>query len=151
SGTEAWLKLGANNVIPNGSGKGNVIIYQAYNGLLDLAGFTESINGLSGDGDVDNTAGNGSLSVGNNNVTSTFNGVIQNTVGTLALTKAGTGTLTLGGANTYTGNTTVSAGTLALANGSIGASAVTVASTATLANSTTNAGNIGGTTTFNSG
>ena len=151
SGTEAWLKLGASGVIPNGAGNGNVIIYHAYNGLLDLAGFTETINGLSGDGTVDNTAGTGSLTVGANNVTSTFNGVIQNTAGTLALTKTGTGTLTLGGANTYTGATQVSAGTLALGGGSIGNSAVTVASTATLANSTTNVGPIGGATTLSSG
>ena len=114
TGTSAWLKLGNSNVLPFGSGKGNVVIQQNYLGVLDLAGFTQTINGLSGDGVVDNTAGNGSLSVGSNNVSSTFTGVIQDTAGTLALTKVGTGTLTLGGSNTYSGNTTISAGTLAL-------------------------------------
>lgn len=151
AGTFAWLKLGASGVIPNGAGNGNVFIYQAYGGLLDLAGFTQTINGLSGDGEVDNTAGNGSLTVGNNNATSTFNGVIQNSVGTLALTKIGAGTLTLGGANTYAGATTVSAGTLALGGGSVGNSPVTVASSATLANTTTNIGAIGGASTLSSG
>ena len=152
AGTQAWLKLGASAVIPNGSGKGNVFIYQAYNGLLDLAGFTQTINGLSGDGIVNNSIGNGALSVGSNNQTSTFSGVIENTSGTLALTKLGTGVLTLAGANTYTGATTVSAGTLALGNGgSIGASAVTVASSATLANTTTNGAAIGGSAALNSG
>jgi autotransporter-associated beta strand protein len=69
---------------------------------------------------VDNTIGNGSLTVGNNNQTSAFNGVIQNSAGSLSLTKIGSGTLTLGAANTYTGNTTISDGTLALgSNGSI--------------------------------
>ncbi len=151
-GTQAWLKLGASSVIPNGSGKGNVYIYSAFNGLLDLAGFNQTINGLSGDGIVDNSAGNGSLAVGNNNQSSTFSGVIQNTAGTLSLGKAGSGVFTLAGANTYTGATTVSAGTLALgAGGSIGASVVSVSSSATLASSTTNTGNIGGSTTFNSG
>ena len=151
-GTQAWLKLGASGVIPNGAGKGNVYINQAFDGLLDLAGFTQTINGLSGDGTVDNSSGNGSLSVGNNNQSSAFSGVIQNTTGTLALTKVGTGTFTLAGPNTYTGNTLVGTGVLALGNGgSIGASAVTVATTATLANSTTNTATIGGPATFNSG
>ena len=48
------------------------------------------------------------------------------------LTKAGTGTLTLSGVNTYTGATTVSAGRLSV-NGSLAASTVTVSSGATLA------------------
>lgn len=120
AGTQAWLKLGASGVIPNGATFGNVIINQAWAGMLDLNGFSQTINGLSGDGIVDNTAGNGSLSVGNNNQTSAFNGIIQDSVGALALTKVGTGTLTLGGSNTYSGSTTISAGTLALsATGSI--------------------------------
>ncbi|MFM9971889.1 MAG: beta strand repeat-containing protein, partial [Burkholderiales bacterium] len=48
--------------------------------------------------------------------TSSVNGVIAGS-GT-ALNKLGAGTLTLGGANTYTGTTTVSAGTLTLSGGS---------------------------------
>jgi autotransporter-associated beta strand protein len=42
--------------------------------------------------------------------------------GTAGLTKAGNGTLILAGANSYTGNTTVSAGTLKLTNGIVGLS-----------------------------
>ena len=42
--------------------------------------------------------------------------MLQNGTGTLALTKSGTGTLTLTGTNTYTGGTTISAGTLQLGN-----------------------------------
>ncbi len=151
-GSVAWLKLGASNVIPGGAGKGNVVINQTYGGILDLAGFTEAINGLSGSGIVDNSTGSGSLSVGGNDQSSLFSGTIKNTGGTLTLTKTGIGVLTLAGANTYTGNTAISAGTLALGDGgSIGASAVTVSSAATLANASTNTGSIGGSVTFNSG
>ena len=42
--------------------------------------------------------------------------MLQNGTGALALTKSGTGTLTLTGTNTYTGGTTISAGTLQLGN-----------------------------------
>ena len=40
--------------------------------------------------------------------------MIQDGNGTIALTKTGTGALVLGGVNTYSGNTTVSNGTLQL-------------------------------------
>ncbi len=117
------LKLGAANVIPDGSGKGNVNVA----GALDLNAYSETVNGLSGAGTVDNTAdGAPTLTVGANNQTSTFGGVIKNSAGTLGLTKTGTGTLTLAGANTYGGATTIVAGRL-LINGSLAAgSAVTV-------------------------
>ncbi|MFA6564785.1 MAG: autotransporter-associated beta strand repeat-containing protein, partial [Verrucomicrobiia bacterium] len=105
------LRLGATNIIPDGSGKGNVSV----TGTLDLNTFNETINGLTGAGTVDTVAGGTpTLTVGNNNASSTFSGVIQNTAGTLALTKTGAGTLTLSGANTYSGTTTVGAGTLQL-------------------------------------
>jgi len=51
------------------------------------------------------------LRTGNNNTNSTYSGVMS---GTGALVKIGTGTLTLSGSNTYTGDTTVSAGTVLL-------------------------------------
>ena len=134
TGTQAWLKLGASAVIPNGSGFGNVIINGAWLGLLDLNGKTQTINGLSGDGTVASGTGTGTLTIGNNNATSTFNGAIQNGGGTVAIAKTGTGTLTLGGVNTYTGNTTINAGTVALAStGSINNTpAIVLAAGATL-------------------
>ncbi len=56
------------------------------------------------------------LTVGSgNNLSSTFSGVIADgTGGAGSLIKAGTGTFTLSGSNTYTAGTTISAGTLAL-------------------------------------
>jgi autotransporter-associated beta strand protein len=62
------------------------------------------------------------------------------------ITKLGDYTLTLGAVNTYSGNTTVSAGTL-LVNGSIAGGAVSVASGGTLGG----AGAVGGNVTLQSG
>jgi fibronectin-binding autotransporter adhesin len=50
------------------------------------------------------------LSVGSNNASNTFAGILSGTGGNLI--KAGTGTETLSGTNTYTGTTTVTGGTL---------------------------------------
>ncbi|MFO1487823.1 MAG: autotransporter-associated beta strand repeat-containing protein [Verrucomicrobiota bacterium] len=105
------LQLGAAGVIPDGSGKGNVSL----NGILDLNGFTETINGLSGAGVVDNTAAAAAtLIVGSNNAGGTFSGVIKNSGGALGLVKTGTGALTLSGNNTFSGGVVLQngAGTL---------------------------------------
>ncbi|HSI14201.1 MAG TPA: autotransporter-associated beta strand repeat-containing protein, partial [Chthoniobacter sp.] len=127
--TLGTLQLGADNAIPSGTGKGNVTV----NGTLDVNGHDQQINGLTGSGTIDNTAAATSktLTVGANNQTSTFNGVIQNTGGTLAVTKTGTGALTLIGNSTYTGDTNVNAGKLVV-SGSLQGN-VNVAPGATLA------------------
>jgi autotransporter-associated beta strand protein len=111
------LKGGAVNVLPNGPGKGNVSI--ASGAKLDLGGFSQTINGLSGNGTVDNyVAANPVLTVGANDANSTFNGVIQNTGGNIALFKTGSGTLILSGNLTYSGTTTVDDGLLIM-NGAV--------------------------------
>ncbi|WP_247871514.1 autotransporter-associated beta strand repeat-containing protein, partial [Azospirillum sp. TSH7] len=97
---------------------------------LELSG-AETIGSLAGSGSV--TLGGNTLSVGGDNTSTSFDGIVSGTGG---LSKSGTGTLTLTGTNSYTGATTVSAGTLEL-NSSGGtaladSSAVTVASGATL-------------------
>jgi len=126
------LKLGASGVIPNGGGKGNVVLQPASGtATFDVAGQTNTINGLNSGGAgtsiVDNSTGTGLLVVGSADTNSTFSGVIQNSSGTLALTKIGLGTFTLNGADTYTGNTTISNGTLALgASGSLSSSTVNI-------------------------
>ena len=112
------LQLGIATAIPSGTGKGNF----ALNGTstLDLNGKSPTVNGLSGTGTITSTAiGNLTLTAGDNNGSGSFSGLIQNGSATsLALTKIGSGALTLGGinANTYTGNTTITAGTLQIAN-----------------------------------
>jgi autotransporter-associated beta strand protein len=75
-----------------------------------------AVDQLTGSGTLDQTFDGGSglsVMVGSSDGSSTFDGVIQNSSGQpLALTKAGTGTLTLAGLNTYTGNTGIENGTL---------------------------------------
>ena len=79
---------------------------------LGLANFNQSINSLAGAGGV--TLGTATLTTGNDNSSTIFSGVIS---GGGALTKIGTGTFVLSGLNTYTGNTTISGGTLQLGSG----------------------------------
>ena len=82
--------------------------------------------------------------IGARNLDTTYAGVIS---GTSTLAKIGTGALTLAGANTYTGNTTVSAGRLVLAGGSLSGTRVTVSSGAGFGGN----GSLTGNVTFNSG
>jgi len=137
------LALGSALAIPGGTGAGNVTV----NGTLDVAGFNSSINGLSGSGMVDNVTAGGSPTLTVNEAgSSVFAGVVRNTSGSLGLTLAGTGMLTLNNSNTYSGPTTVNGGTLVV-NGSLGATALNVQSGAALGGS----GVINGTATLNAG
>src|SRR5208282_5094052 len=79
---------------------------------LDLHGYSIGVGGLSGAGVIDNLSGTGSctLTVGNGNASGVFSGTIQDTPSALALAKTGSGALTLGGADAYTGGTILSAG-----------------------------------------
>ncbi|MBA3832268.1 MAG: autotransporter-associated beta strand repeat-containing protein [Chthoniobacterales bacterium] len=91
------------------------------NGNLDIGnhgtGLT-TVGSIQGDGLV--FLGGRALAVGSNNRSTTFSGVIQDggiSQGTGgSLTKIGTATLKLSGANTYTGGTTVSEGALTIGN-----------------------------------
>ena len=140
----ATLRMNTTNALPSGSGKGNLSL----SGTLDLNGqATTSLNGLSGAGTIDNNAGAGTyaLSVGNNDQTSIFGGVIQNTTGTLSLSKTGTGTLALTSTNTYSGVTSINAGKLVMGDAAadtFATSAVNVAATAMLLGSGSISGNV---------
>ena len=101
---------------------------------LDFATGTISFGSMTGSAAFNgNNAGTKTISAGALGLNDTYSGVISNGTGTLALTKVGSGTMTLSGANTYTGATTVSAGRLVLSStGSINsASALTVSNGAT--------------------
>jgi outer membrane autotransporter protein len=85
--------------------------YTVNGGTLDLGAITSlTMSSLSGAGaGAAIVLGTAALTVDQSSVT-TFDGIITGTTG--SLTKTGTGTLILNGANTYTGVTEVSAGTL---------------------------------------
>jgi len=76
-----------------------------------------SIGSLTGDGVV--SLGSNNLTVGGNNRSTTFNGLLQDDLNIGppgSLGKVGRGTLTLGGANTYDGPTIVKEGRLEVSN-----------------------------------
>lgn len=87
--------------------------------LNTVAGTTVNANAAA---TLANLTGAGNLNIGANiltvggadNLSGTFSGSLNGTTGSLV--KAGTGTLNLTGANTYTGTTTVNQGTLAVNN-----------------------------------
>lgn len=138
----------ASNVINNGTvvlgatgALGSSVPLTIAGGTLDLNGFDAAASDFSGAGTVTSgAAGASTLTVGATTNT-TFSGVIQNGFGTVGLTKRGSGSLTLTGTNTYTGNTTVNAGTLDIggagATGSISPSSALVMGGGTLTYSRT--------------
>ena len=111
--------------------------YFDVNGIFDLNGMTVALDGLTNDvvnvGYITNTGAAVTLTLGNSGGTSAFSGAIRQGANVISLTKNGAGTQNLSGANTYTGNTTINAGTLALGQPALATnSTVTIASNAVL-------------------
>jgi autotransporter-associated beta strand protein len=120
------FKTAGTNVIPNGTGKGDVTL----EGTLDLDGFSQGINGLTGySGLIDNSGGGPvTLTMGNGGGSGTFAGQITNSLGSLALNITG-GNFLLLARNGYAGGTT-SRGSLQLAyEQSIGTGSLTLQGT----------------------
>ena len=68
-------------------------------GIFDLNGQSEGIDGFDGAGNVRNTGAAATLTVGQDNTGGTFSGTLGSAgANGFALTKVGTGTLTLTGA-----------------------------------------------------
>ncbi len=83
---------------------------------FDLAGFSDTVLSLAGAGSITSSApGTLTLSSGGVNSTTTFSGVVSDGFAVISMVKAGTGTLTLSGANTYSGSTTINGGTISVA------------------------------------
>jgi len=120
----AKVQLGASNQIADSTPAVTI----ASDGQLNLNGFDESLNQISGSGQI--ALGNGTFNLGVNSGSSTYSGVIS---GIGDFTKSGSGTVTLAGSNTYSGATTISGGVLQLdGSGQLAdATAVTVASGST--------------------
>ncbi|MEO7988888.1 MAG: autotransporter-associated beta strand repeat-containing protein, partial [Chryseolinea sp.] len=85
---------------------------------LDLNGNSETVGSIAGGGTITSGAvGTLTFTSGGDNTSTTFSGVIQNgTATSVAMVKNGTGTLTISGANSYTGGTTLNAGALSINN-----------------------------------
>ena len=117
-----------------GSTNGSLVVNSP--GALNLNGNSVTVGALTGGGTIDNTTGGGfcTLSVGAGDANGDFSGVIQNSSGTVALTKIGAGNLDLVGASTYRGPTTISAGTVEIDSGNDlpVATALTIASAGAL-------------------
>ena len=122
---------------------GSSALTVAAGAFLDLGGFDQAIGSLAGSRDRDQQRRPGAaLTTGGDDTSTLFNGTIQDGVSTTALTKAGNGTLTLLGADTCTGGTTISAGTLQIGNDGTRArlpamSQTTASSPSTLTNTVT--------------
>ena len=122
-------------------------------GALDLNGNSVAIGSLASASSatsavVQNANATAALLTVNQTSSGTFAGILKDGVGggALSVTMADPSTLTLTGVNTYTGSTTVNAGTLNI-NGSLGASSVVAVNGGTLGGT----GTIGGAVTVNNG
>lgn len=119
--TAGTLRLGTAAALPS-----STALDVAAGATFDLNTFSPSFGGITGSGDVD--LGSGTLDLGGDDSSATFAGTLT---GGGNLIKSGTGTLTFDSANTYSGLTTVNAGTLAVTH----ASALGATSSGTVVNS----------------
>jgi autotransporter-associated beta strand protein len=134
------LALGSANALPSAT-----TLTVSGTGLLNLNGYNASVATISDGGVSTGVITNSAITTNTLTVSgssaSSFAGTIA---GTLGLTKSGSGTLTIGGINSYNGSTVVNGGGLVII-GSLSNTAITVAG-GTLTES--NSGSIAGATGF---
>ncbi|MDZ7618667.1 MAG: autotransporter-associated beta strand repeat-containing protein, partial [Patescibacteria group bacterium] len=117
---QGMLQIGANNALPTAG-----VLTTRLDGVFDLNGYDQQVGnlgvrdgvtlggtGLGYSGTIVNSAYAISALTAGNADDHTYYGIIS---GNIALVKTGTGTLTLGAANTYIGPTTLNQGTLSVA------------------------------------
>ena len=122
------LSGGRVDILENVTAGSATFVTQAGGGLT-LAYGTFNVGSVAGAGTI-GIIGGGAVSVGGLGISTTVSGVIS---GDSSLVKTGSGTLTLSGANTYTGGTAISAGTQTMGNASaLGTGTASIASGATL-------------------
>jgi autotransporter-associated beta strand protein len=110
AGSNRTLRIGASS---SGSAAGTWNI--ATGNTLEVHGVNTSLGTLSGAGTLKNSSSTAAtVTVGGTGASSTFSGVIDAGSGVLNLVKTGAGTLTLSGASSYAGKTTVDGGTLSI-------------------------------------
>lgn len=110
SGSNRTLRIGAAS-----AGSASATWNIATGNTLEVHGVNSNLGTLTGAGTLKNSSTTAAtVTIGGTGTSSTFSGVVDSGAGVLNVIKTGTGTLTLSGANTYTGKTTVSGGTLSI-------------------------------------
>ncbi len=112
---------GSSNLLKSGSGTLTMINANTYTGLTTVNEGTLQLGDGTTDGSITAPVVNNAGLAFNNTGATTFPGALSGGA-TATVTKDGPGTVTLTGANSFTGVTTVNAGTLRLGNGVINAS-----------------------------
>lgn len=127
SGRTKILRLGADEVIPNGVGKGNLYFNSSSEAgtlYLEIFGHTETVNAINsgilprsggsfGQHVIRNgDSGEATLKFGDNDSTGAYIGLITDGGGALNLTKIGTGTQSFSGGSTHSGVTTIEEGAI---------------------------------------
>jgi autotransporter-associated beta strand protein len=84
-------------------------MHAADSGFVSLNNLSATLGALTGTRNL--ALGSGAVSIGNNHSSTTYSGILS---GGGSLVKTGNGTLTLSGANSYSGGTTITGGTLAM-------------------------------------